>query len=118
MLGAWRTAETCAAERHTHPAIANETGGPRAAGEHVVIVVTVAQGDCDNRQMPEHRMWPASESRTGSTGVYGNGQRADGPDPATMRRDWPRYDDWHREAIAANAAMPPLEPTDTWLPDS
>lgn len=68
--------------------------------------------------MPEHRMWPASETRTGSTGIYGRAERADGPDPATLRAAWPRYDDWHREAIATNAAMPPVGPAEPWLSDS
>jgi|EP01043_Picozoa_sp_COSAG02_P040788 hypothetical protein len=64
-------------------------------------------------------MWLPSESHTGGASMHGPGEGADdGPDPSALRGEWPRYDDWHREAIAINAAMPPLEPTEPWIPHS
>lgn len=66
--------------------------------------------------MPENRVRPTSEHCTGNGGKYGLGERADGPELATLRDEWPRYDDWHREAIASNATMPPLDPTEPWIP--
>jgi hypothetical protein len=65
--------------------------------------------------MPEHRMWPPAGQRSATTGIY-TPERSDGPELAALRRDWPRYDTWHREGIASDATMPPLGEGEPWMP--
>ena len=60
-------------------------------------------------------MWPPAAQRSATTGIY-TPERSDGPDLAALRRDWPRYDDWHREGIASDATMPPLGEGEPWMP--
>ena len=100
-------------------ATTRRAGGGAETATCVLAIDGVKAGKAHKRQMPEHHMRRASETRrTGCTGIYGCAERADGPDPASLRDAWPRYDDWHREAIATNAAMPPVDPAEPWLSDS